>query len=67
MSERLPNLYPLSQRKRKSPSAEVIQAYRDNKRRLLMELSKEVKDRWTRNNIQAYQHIIRWLEEEYEL
>ena len=67
MSERLPNLYPVSDRPRKKPTLEVLQAYRDNKRRLLLELAKETKDRWVRNNIRAYQHIIRWLEEEYEL
>jgi len=67
MSERLPNLYPLSKGPRKKPTLQILQAYRDNKRRLLLEMAKEEQDRWTRNNIRAYQHIIRWLEEEYEL
>ncbi len=66
MSERLPNLVVLD-KPRKQPSLQILQAYRDNRRRLLIELAKEPKDRWIRNNIRAYQHIIRWMEEEYEL
>ncbi len=67
MSERLPSLLTFPSREKKKPTAQIVQAYRDNKRRLLMELAKEPRDRWIRNNINAYQHIIRWLEEEYEL
>lgn len=67
MSERLPRLEAYPEKRRKQPSIQILRAYRDNKRRLLIELAKEPKDRWIRNNIHAYQHIIRWMEEEYDL
>jgi hypothetical protein len=65
MSERLPSIIPIG-RKRKRPTSIIIKSYRDNRRRLLLELAKP-QERWVRNNVRAYQHILRWMEEEYEL
>jgi len=65
MSERLPSILPLN-RKRKRPTNEILQSYRDNRRRLLLELAKP-QERWVRNNVRAYQHILRWMEDEYDL
>ena len=67
MSERLPSLVPGERRRKQAPSAEIVKAYKDNKKRLLVELARQPKDRWIRNNIRAYQHIIRWMEEHYDL
>jgi hypothetical protein len=65
MSERLPSFIPVGT-KRKRPTSIIIKSYRDNRRRLLLELAKP-QERWVRNNVRAYQHILRWMEEEYEL
>ena len=67
MSERLPTLMPFSRRPRRVATAEIERAWRDNKRRLLLELAKDQNDRFVRNNVRAYRHIIGWLEEEYDL
>lgn len=67
MSERMPSLVPVRSRPRKNATAEIVQAWRDNQRRLLLELAKDQNDRFVRNNVRAYRHIIGWLEEEYDL
>ncbi len=52
--------------KRKA-SPRILEIYRINKERLASELQKDVKDRATHNSIAAFSHIVRHMEEVYEL
>jgi hypothetical protein len=45
----------------------ITSTYLNNKVRLLEELSKDLSDRTTQNNIRAYMHIVRAIEERYDL
>ncbi len=52
---------------KKKPSAQILEIYRHNKARLQGEEQKTVKDRTVVNNIAAYTHIVRSMEELYDL
>jgi len=67
MSERLPQLDPHGTKIRMRATSQILRTYRDNQVRLLSELAKEPQDRFTKNNISAYRHILGWLEELYDI
>jgi len=60
------NADPIRQGKR-APSPDILACYRSNRERLLMELAKDRRDTSTVNNIRAFYHIVKALEENYEL
>ena len=52
-------------KKRATPA--ILRTYFDNRGRLAAELAKRPRDRWVENNIRAYLHILRSLEERYDI
>ena len=52
-------------KKRATPA--ILRAYFDNRSRLAMELAKIPRDRYVENNIKAYYHILKSLEENYAI
>jgi hypothetical protein len=52
---------------KKQPCEQIIAIYKSNCERLSSEVSKLRTDKLTKNNIAAYTHIIKSLEEEYDL